>query len=91
MTQKRAEVKEAEAMLRLLVCGTRPEELVEQGRRVLRAQAWRDKSRKELKVALHEDKQQIANKIEQYRSEFGFAHQTFDRSRELHESQSVEQ
>jgi multidrug efflux pump subunit AcrA (membrane-fusion protein) len=83
MTQKRAEVKEAEAMLRLLVCGTRPEELVEQGRRVLRAQAWRDKSRKELKVALEEDKQQIANKVEQYRSELEFAHQSFDRSREL--------
>jgi putative peptide zinc metalloprotease protein len=86
MTQKRAEVKEAEAVLHMLTCGVRPEELAEQGERLARAHGWRDKAYRELKNALREDEQQIASKVEEYRRELEFARQTFDRSRELYGS-----
>ena len=48
LAQKRAEVREAQARLRLLEVGPRPEEVVEQRRRVERARAWHDLARQDL-------------------------------------------
>ncbi|HEY1378793.1 MAG TPA: efflux RND transporter periplasmic adaptor subunit, partial [Gemmataceae bacterium] len=48
LTQKRAEVREAQARLRLLESGARPEEVAEQRRRVERAGAWHDLARHDL-------------------------------------------
>jgi multidrug efflux pump subunit AcrA (membrane-fusion protein) len=49
LAQKRAEVREAGAKLRLLEAGPRPEEVVEQRHRVERARAWHDRARQDLK------------------------------------------
>jgi multidrug efflux pump subunit AcrA (membrane-fusion protein) len=46
--QKQAELREAEAKLRLLEAGPRPEEIAEQRRRVERAEAWHDLARKDM-------------------------------------------
>src|SRR5262249_13983351 len=48
LAQKRAEVREAEARLRLLEAGPRYEELTEQRHRVDRARAWRDLAEQDL-------------------------------------------
>jgi multidrug resistance efflux pump len=48
LAQKQADVREADARLRLLKSGPRPEELMEQRRRVERAQAWQDLARQDL-------------------------------------------
>jgi multidrug resistance efflux pump len=48
LAQKRAEAREAQARLRLLESGARPEEVVEQRRRVERAEAWHDLARQDL-------------------------------------------
>jgi multidrug efflux pump subunit AcrA (membrane-fusion protein) len=86
LAQKRAELKEAEAVHRLLLSGTRPEELAEQRARLERAQAWRDKSQQELKTALEGDKQQVASKVEESRHELEFARESYGRSQKLYEA-----
>lgn len=48
LAQKRAEVREAQAKLRLLEAGPRPEEVAEQRCRVERARTWRDRARQDL-------------------------------------------
>ncbi len=48
LAQKGAELKEAEAQLRLLETGTRPEEIAAQVGRVDRATRWHDQARKDL-------------------------------------------
>ncbi len=48
LAQKRAEVREAHAKLRLLEAGPRSEEVAEQRRRVERARAWHDLARHDL-------------------------------------------
>jgi multidrug resistance efflux pump len=48
LAQKQAEAREAQARLRLLESGARPEEVVEQRHRVERAKAWHDLARQDL-------------------------------------------
>jgi multidrug efflux pump subunit AcrA (membrane-fusion protein) len=48
LAQKQAEVREVQAKLRLLASGARPEEVLEQRRRVERARAWHDLARQDL-------------------------------------------
>jgi multidrug resistance efflux pump len=53
LAQKRAEVREARARLRLLEAGPRFEELAQQRRRVERATAWHELARQDLKRLRH--------------------------------------
>src|SRR5262249_42402213 len=53
LAQKKAEVREGEARLRLLEAGPRYEEVVEQRLRLQRAQAWRDLARQDLRRHRH--------------------------------------
>jgi multidrug resistance efflux pump len=61
LAQKRADLSEAGAKLRLLEAGTRPEELAEQRHRVERATAWRDLGRRDLERARKAHEEDLAH------------------------------
>jgi multidrug efflux pump subunit AcrA (membrane-fusion protein) len=83
LAQKRAEVREAEAKLRLLEEGSRPEELAQQRDRVERARAWRDLAAKDLTragEALKEDLARFDSAAAQHRAEVTAAAAARDRA-----------
>jgi multidrug resistance efflux pump len=74
--QKRAEVREARARLRLLEAGSRPEEVAQQRRRVERATASRDLAADHLgraRLALQADLERLDGQIVQHRAELEYA------------------
>jgi multidrug efflux pump subunit AcrA (membrane-fusion protein) len=84
--QKRSEVREARARLRLLEVGPRYEEVVEQRRRVERAEAWRDRARHDLgraRRALAEDLTRLDEQIVQYRADLATAQDSLARAHKL--------
>jgi multidrug efflux pump subunit AcrA (membrane-fusion protein) len=86
VAQKRSEVREAEARLRLLVSGPRYEEVAEQRRRVERARSWRDLACQDLaraRLALGEDLKRLEELIAQYRAELSAAEDSLARFNSL--------
>jgi multidrug resistance efflux pump len=86
VAQKRAEVRETQARLRLLEAGPRPEEVYEQRARVERAVAWRDRAAQDLaraRQALAEDLRRLEEQTAQHRAELDFALDVRTRSQRL--------
>jgi multidrug resistance efflux pump len=86
LAQKRAEVREVQARLRLLEAGPRYEEVEEQRRRVGRLQGWRDLAQKDLaqaRQALHEELARLDKQAAQYQVELDGARDVYDRSKHL--------
>jgi multidrug efflux pump subunit AcrA (membrane-fusion protein) len=86
IAQKRAEVREVQAKLRLLETGPRYEEIVQQRRRVERAEAWGDLARQDLeraRKALAEDLKRLGEQIIQYRAEVENAQKALTRAQQL--------
>ncbi|MCI0461479.1 MAG: HlyD family efflux transporter periplasmic adaptor subunit [Gemmataceae bacterium] len=86
LAQKRAEVREVQARLRLLEAGPRPEEVLEQRRRVERAQAWRNLAKQDLaraKQALEHDLARLEEQIAQHRAEREYAQDVLARAKKL--------
>jgi HlyD family secretion protein len=86
MAQKDAEVREAQARLKLLEEGTRPQELAEQRERVARARAWRDLAIKDLahaRSAMDEELGRLDGQIAQYRFEYDAARDAYQRAEAL--------
>jgi multidrug efflux pump subunit AcrA (membrane-fusion protein) len=84
--QKRAEVRESEARLRLLEVGPRPEEVAAQRRRVERAVAWRDLARRDLgraEQAFEEEMARLDRQIAQHLAEADYATGTYQRAGRL--------
>jgi multidrug efflux pump subunit AcrA (membrane-fusion protein) len=92
LAQKRAERREAEARLKLLEVGTRPEEVVAQRLRVERARGWRDLAESDLgqaRQALTADLTRLDKQIAVYRAELEFARDTLTRVEGLHGRRAV--
>jgi multidrug efflux pump subunit AcrA (membrane-fusion protein) len=90
--QKRAEVLESEARLRLLEAGPRYEEVEEQRRRVARAENWRQQARADLtnaRQALEHDIARLDAQIREYCAELAFAEEALQRSAKLVNQRSV--
>jgi multidrug resistance efflux pump len=88
LTQKRFEVREVEARLRLLETGPRYEELIEQRRRVERAESWRNRAEQDLaraRKALAADLRRLDEQIVQYRAELDAAQDSLTRASRLRE------
>jgi multidrug resistance efflux pump len=86
LAQKLAEEREAEAKLKLLLAGSRPEELAEQRLRVQRARDWVELARHEQgckRAAFQEELQRLDEAIAQARTQLEFAAGTLDRSKRL--------
>ena len=86
ITQKRAEVQEIEAKLRLLDAGPRPEEVLEQRHRVQRAREWRDLARRELaqaRLVLKEELERLDGLIAQCEAELEYAQAALQRAEKL--------
>jgi multidrug efflux pump subunit AcrA (membrane-fusion protein) len=86
MAQKDAEAREAQAKLKLLEEGTRPQELTEQRQRVARARVWRDLAKKDLahaRQALDEELARLEKQTAQYRFECDAARDAYDRAEAL--------
>jgi multidrug resistance efflux pump len=84
--QKRAEVREAQAGLRLLEEGPRPREVVEQRHRVERAAAWRDLARQDLahaREALEKELARLEKQVGEHGAELDCAEASLDRARRL--------
>jgi putative peptide zinc metalloprotease protein len=92
IAQKRAEVSEAEARLRILEAGARPEEIQLQRRRVERAQNWCDQAerhRQRAQEALEEDLGRLERQIDQYRVELEYAENCHARAQKLVASNAI--
>jgi HlyD family secretion protein len=92
IAQKEAEMREAHARLRLLEAGPRPEEVVQQRRRVQRARGWRDLASQDLakmRQALQADLALLQGKIVQYHAELDFAQKSDERARELAKRKAI--
>ena len=86
IAQKRAQVEEAEAKLRLLQVGPRPEEVEEQRARVKRAEAWLELGRRDLKQAhraFEEELMQLNEELTRARVEQDAAAAGLARARKL--------
>src|SRR5262249_45223651 len=86
LTQKRAEVCESQAKLRLLEAGTRAEEVAEQRQRVVRAKAWFGLAKQDLgqkQKALGEDLDRLDKQVIACRAELDAAQAAYDRDRDL--------
>jgi multidrug efflux pump subunit AcrA (membrane-fusion protein) len=86
LAQKEAEVREAQARLRLLEVGPRPEEVREHGYRVERARAWRAQAEQDVSRArqgYEEDLQRLEQMRVQYQAEVDYAQQSLARARHL--------
>jgi multidrug efflux pump subunit AcrA (membrane-fusion protein) len=84
--QKRAEVREAQANLRLLEEGPRPREVVEQRHRVERAAAWRDLARQDLahaRESLEKELARLEEQVAEHGAELDCAEASLDRARRL--------
>jgi multidrug efflux pump subunit AcrA (membrane-fusion protein) len=94
IAQKRAELEEAAAKLRLLEVGPRREQLLEERRRVERARAWRELAAGDLataKKALADELRQIDELIHQTKIELDYAQQGYARARDLFQSKALSQ
>ncbi len=92
LAQKRAELCEAQAHLRRLANGPRPEEVAQQRSRVERAQAWRELAEKDLtqaRLALNEELARHDQQIAQGQAEVNAAHGALLRSRSLRNQQAL--
>jgi len=92
IAQKRAELGEAEAKLRLLEAGPRAEEIAQQDRRVAAAQAWRDVAAQNLErqqQALEQELTRFDKLLDQYRAECEYARQVLATHEKLRGSDSV--
>jgi multidrug resistance efflux pump len=86
LARKQAEIREGQARLRLLEAGPRYEEVIEQRRRVERAQAWRDMAREDLRrtrQALEEDLDQLDKQVVARNAELEAAQDSYQRARWL--------
>ncbi len=87
LAQARAEVREAQARLRLLLAGTKPEELQAQRDRVGRAKLLRELAQRNLQRATrayNEELRQLERQTDQVRAEADCALDSWDRARRLH-------
>ena len=83
LAQKQAELTEAQAKLRLLKIGPRPEEVAEQRLRVARAKEWRQLARLDLKrtqQAFEEDTDRLEKQIVACRAELDVAQDSYRRA-----------
>lgn len=90
--QKRAQIRESRAQLRLLEIGPRPEEVQEQRRRVERAEKWRDLAEKDLRrarEALQQDLERLDKQMAQHRAEREHAQAILSRIQKLHNHNAV--
>jgi multidrug efflux pump subunit AcrA (membrane-fusion protein) len=86
LAQKRAEVREAQAKLRLLQAGPRYEEVEQQRLRVERMKTWRDLARKDLehaRQALQEELARLSQLIDQNRADLDAARDGYERAKSL--------
>jgi len=86
LVEKREEVREARARLRLLEIGPRPEEVAQQRERVAREKAWRDLSQTDLaqaREALQAELARLDKQIEQDQAELAAAEDGWNRANEL--------
>jgi multidrug efflux pump subunit AcrA (membrane-fusion protein) len=91
LTEKRAEVREAQAKLHLLEAGPRHEELTEQRGRVERARAWRDLAERDLARSRQAHERELARldeQLAQYGAELAQAQASLDRAQQLLTSRS---
>jgi putative peptide zinc metalloprotease protein len=92
ISQKRAEVREAQARLQLLLAGARSEQLYEQQQKVQRAAAWRDLARDDVdhaRKALQADLARLTKQIEQHTAEWEFAVLTLSLTNKLAQTRAV--
>jgi multidrug resistance efflux pump len=92
IAQKRAEIEETQAQLRLLQAGARPEALTEQRDRVQRAIAWRDFATVDLARARQAHEADLARLnllIAEFRTKLDFAQRTFEQYAHLVERSAV--
>jgi multidrug efflux pump subunit AcrA (membrane-fusion protein) len=86
IAQKRAEVGEAQAKLKLLEIGPRPEEMAVQRERVERMKDWRNLAQKDLanaQQALKEELVRLDKQIEQFVAEVEAAREVCERAKQL--------
>ncbi|HZN37052.1 MAG TPA: HlyD family efflux transporter periplasmic adaptor subunit [Pirellulaceae bacterium] len=94
IAQKQAEIREAEAKLRLLEIGPRPEEVAEQKSRVARMEKWRDLAREDLaraRQAYQEELSRLDRQIVQHTAELTAARDGFERAKELRRKGAIPQ
>ncbi len=92
LAQKRAELAEARAKLKLLKIGPRPEEIAEQRERVRRSKSWRDLARQDLDRkdrALSEELTRLHEQATQKRAELVSARENLQRGRRLREQRAL--
>ncbi len=90
--QKRLNIKEVEARLRLLELGARPEEIAEQRQRVTRAKAWRDLAADDMKrdrLALGAELARLDQQINQRYAELTAARESLERVQNLARNRAV--
>jgi putative peptide zinc metalloprotease protein len=86
VAQKRSEVHEAQARLRLLEAGPRYEQIIEHRRRVERAEGWRDRARQDLgrcRLALTAELERLDKQIAVHDAELDAARDSLARIRRL--------
>jgi multidrug efflux pump subunit AcrA (membrane-fusion protein) len=91
-SQKQAEVQEAEARLRLMEAGPRPEELYEQRQRVERARGFRDQGAQALeraRQALECDLKRLDEQIAEHRAQLELHENILERSKRLKGARAV--
>jgi hypothetical protein len=92
LAQKRAEVREAEAKLKMLETGPRPIEIAERKKLVERAKAWRDLAEGHLvrtKQALGEELDGLLKQIAARRAELDMASDVLERAKGLLERKAL--
>ena len=92
LAQRRAELREARANLRLLEEGPRPREVVEQRRRAERAAAWRDLARQDLahaRESLHKELARLEKQVAQHDAELEHALASLERARRLRDGRTA--
>jgi multidrug efflux pump subunit AcrA (membrane-fusion protein) len=91
--QKRAEVREGQASLRLLEEGPRPREVVEQRHRVERAAAWRDLARRDLargRESLEKELARLEKQVAEHGAELEYAQSSLERARRLRDGRTAQ-
>jgi multidrug efflux pump subunit AcrA (membrane-fusion protein) len=92
ITRKEAELREAEAELRLLQAGPRAEEIAQQQRRVDAARAWRDVAERNLQRqqdVLEQELIRFDRLLEEYSAECDHAQQMLARYEDLRSSDAI--
>jgi multidrug resistance efflux pump len=94
LAQKRAEVTETKAKLKLLEAGARPEQLAEQRLKVQRAREWRDRAQTDLdrkRHALREEISRLERAITQAQTHLSYNHIAFEQARKLLQNNALPQ